>query len=113
MPVDLAEVETRLRTDLESIDAEIGELTKPPEDSGSIAFGKRIGDGTNEAIDRFNAVGVANDLEAIRERTVRALAKLDEGSYGTCDNCGAEIPEGRLQAAPSSVLCIECARKLP
>lgn len=111
--MDLTKVEEGLRADLASMDAEIAELTKPPQDSGSIAFGKRIGDGTNEAIDRFNSVGVANDIEVIRENTIRALAKLEEGTYGTCDKCGTEIPEGRLHAVPSSVLCIECARKLP
>ncbi len=105
------EIERRLRADLEQIDAEIAELTKPPEAGATIGFGKRIGEGTNEAIDRFTSVGVANDLQAIKERTERALQKLAEGSYGRCDSCGAEIPEGRLHAAPASSLCIECARK--
>ncbi len=111
--MDLEETEARLRADLEAISAEIGELTKPPEVGASIGFGKRIGEGTTEAIDRFTSVGVANDLQAIRVRTERALEKLEEGTYGTCDNCGAEIPEGRLKAAPSSPLCVECARARP
>jgi DnaK suppressor protein len=40
----------------------------------------------------------------------RALAKLDEGSYGICDSCGKPIAPRRLEAAPESVHCIECAR---
>jgi RNA polymerase-binding transcription factor DksA len=43
------------------------------------------------------------------ERTDRALAKLDEGTYGICDNCGQPIPERRLEAMPDSVLCVACA----
>jgi DnaK suppressor protein len=74
-------------------------------------FGKRVGEGTTEAISRFTGVGVANDLQAISDRIYRALAKLDEGSYGTCDHCGNQIAAGRLRAAPESALCIECARK--
>lgn len=73
-------------------------------------FGKRVGDGTTEAIGRFTDVGVANDLQSISERVERALAKLDEGTYGVCDRCGASIAAGRLQAAPESALCIECAQ---
>ena len=108
--LDLEEVAKRLRADLASISAEIEELTKPPEAGASIGFGKRIGEGTTEAISRFTNVGVANDLQAIKERTERALEKLEEGTYGSCDNCGKPIPAGRLEAAPASALCIECAR---
>jgi RNA polymerase-binding transcription factor DksA len=39
----------------------------------------------------------------------RALAKLEEGTYGLCDRCGLAIPEARLEARPSSVLCVGCA----
>ena len=85
-------------------------MTKPPEDAGSISFGKRVGEGTTQAIDRFAEVGVAQEIQPIRERLNRALMKLDEGSYGTCDNCGEPIASGRLNAAPESALCIDCAR---
>ncbi|MDQ2676563.1 MAG: TraR/DksA C4-type zinc finger protein [Actinomycetota bacterium] len=108
--LDLEAIESDLRGRLAELDAEIGELTKPPEDAGSISFGKRVGEGTSQAIDRFAAVGVAQELQPIRERIERALAKLDEGSYGTCDRCGAAIAPGRLKAAPESALCIDCAR---
>ena len=108
--LDLAEIEATLRADLEKISAEIAELTKPPEAGATIGFGKRIGEGTTEAITRFTDVGTANNLQGIRTRIERALEKLDEGTYGTCDKCGAEIPAGRLKAAPESALCIECAR---
>jgi DnaK suppressor protein len=40
---------------------------------------------------------------------VRALEKLDEGTYGSCDVCGRPIPEGRLEALPWAVLCVEDA----
>jgi DnaK suppressor protein len=55
-------------------------------------------------------VGVAQEIEPLKERIERALAKLDDGTYGTCDNCGKEIAAGRLKAAPESALCIDCAR---
>ena len=108
--LDLEAIESRLRERLAELDAEIEELTKPPENSGSISFGKRVGEGTSQAIDRFAEVGVAQELQPIKERVIRALAKLDEGTYGTCDRCGAAIAPGRLKAAPESALCIDCAR---
>ncbi len=108
---ELATVEETLRSRLAETHERIAELTKPPDAASEIGFGKRIGDGTNEAITRFTDVGVANDLHAIQERIERALAKLGDGSYGVCDECGGEIVAGRLQAAPESALCIQCARE--
>ncbi len=41
----------------------------------------------------------------------RALVKLESGSYGACDKCGAPIGEERLKVAPFATLCIECKRR--
>ena len=60
---------------------------------------------------RLTDVGVGGSLELSEARVARALAKLAEGSYGVCDNCGEPIAPARLAAAPESVLCIECARR--
>jgi DnaK suppressor protein len=106
----LRAIEQALRTRLVETQEQIAELTKPPEAVADIGFGKRIGDGTNEAISRFSDVGVANDLHTIEKRIERALVKLEDGTYGTCDECGGEIVAGRLRAAPESALCIQCAR---
>ena len=107
---DLERIEAGLRARLAEVGEQIGELTKPPEGGAGVQFGKRVGDGTTEAISRFTDVGVANDLDAISDRIERALAKLADGTYGTCDSCGRPIAEGRLRAAPESALCVACAR---
>jgi DnaK suppressor protein len=91
-------------------------LAQPPEIGAAQGFGKRIGDGTVEAIRRQTDIGVGSSLEESLARTERALAKLEEGSYGVCDACGATIPAPRLQAMPDSVLCVTCAgarRRVP
>jgi DnaK suppressor protein len=40
-----------------------------------------------------------------------ALARIDDGTYGTCVSCGNEIPLARLEANPWATLCIECKRR--
>lgn len=99
-----------LRARLDEVRRRIAELAKAPEPGSGIGFGKRIGDGTSEAISRRNDIGVGNSLLVTEEKLERALAKLDEGSYGRCDRCGGAIAPGRLEAAPESSLCIDCAR---
>jgi DnaK suppressor protein len=37
-----------------------------------------------------------------------ALERLDEGSYGICDECGNEITEGRLKIVPFAKYCKDC-----
>lgn len=89
---------------------ELGELTAIPRDPmTAVSFGKRIGDGTTEAVERLNRTGAAKELASMLEDVDRALAKLDEGSYGRCDRCGNEIPADRLEARPWSVLCVACS----
>jgi DnaK suppressor protein len=39
-----------------------------------------------------------------------ALARIDEGTYGTCVRCGSTIAEERLEAMPYATMCIECKR---
>jgi DnaK suppressor protein len=104
------DVESTLRARLEEIQSRIAGLAKTPEPGSGIGFGKRVGDGTTEAISRRNEIGIGTSLEVTEQRLLRALAKVEEGSYGTCDSCGGEIAEARLEVAPESVLCIGCAR---
>jgi DnaK suppressor protein len=40
-----------------------------------------------------------------------ALARIDEGTYGVCVNCGAQIAPERLEAMPWATLCIDCKRR--
>ncbi len=110
MAQEQTDVELLLRTRLDELRGRIAELAKPPEPGSGIGFGKRIGDGTSEAISRRNDIGVGNSLLVTEEKLERALAKLGEGSYGRCDRCGGPIAPGRLEAAPESALCIDCAR---
>ena len=106
---DTEDIRRLLEERREEIRARVDELAKPPELGEAQGFGKRIGDGTTEAISRLTDIGVGRTLEAGLERTDRSLAKLDEGTYGICDNCGQPIPERRLEAMPDSVLCVACA----
>jgi len=41
-------------------------------------------------------------------RIAAALRRIDEGSYGDCAECGAEIAEARLRALPFAVRCRDC-----
>jgi DnaK suppressor protein len=42
----------------------------------------------------------------------RALERIEAGTYGICESCGAAIPIERLEVLPYSTLCVECAARV-
>ena len=53
------------------------------------------------------------DREREKVRNIdEALARLDEGEYGICEDCEEEIPIGRLKAMPFARLCVKCKTDL-
>jgi len=51
------------------------------------------------------------DLETEELREVNdALRRIIDGTYGICANCGSEIPDERLEALPTTKLCVNCKR---
>ena len=105
------DVRAVLTAKLAEIDGQMATMEEKPVDQGSISFGKRIGEGTSMAVDRLTQVAVHDKLQVIRGDALRAFEKLDEDTYGTCDVCGEQIPEGRLEALPWAVLCVQDAAK--
>lgn len=106
MSTDIAEA---LRSRRAELLAELERLTEPPEEGASVSFGKRVGDGTTEAVERLATTATARSLAASIADIDHALEKIDEGSYGICDRCGEVIPAARLSALPASALCVGCA----
>jgi DnaK suppressor protein len=107
--MDAATARATLEEHLAALDRELSALTEVSRDPAAVSFGKRIGDGTVEAVERLAKVGAAKELATMRTEVARALEKIDDGTYGICDRCGALIPEERLEARPWSVLCVRCA----
>jgi DnaK suppressor protein len=45
------------------------------------------------------------------DKIERALRKIEDGSFGTCEECGEEITVKRLEARPETTLCIRCSER--
>src|SRR6478609_2528236 len=46
--------------------------------------------------------------KAFLDKINKALAKIEDGSFGTCEECSEEISTKRLEARPETTLCIRC-----
>jgi DnaK suppressor protein len=75
---------------------------------GDVQFDEEGGEGGTSNVDReLDLVLSAQALAAIEEID-RALAKIEAGNYGNCEQCGRLIPEDRLRALPYAALCVAC-----
>lgn len=65
----------------------------------------------NDAADRFedfeSRSGMVTTLQSRLSDVEKALTKIEEGTYGTCEVCGEKIEEDRLDANPSAKTCKE------
>jgi RNA polymerase-binding transcription factor len=108
--VDPRSLRRTLEVERDELHSQLGEITAVPRDPmASVSFGKRVGEGTTQAVERIAQVSAAKNLDAKLQHVERALGKLDDGTYGICDNCGEPIGPERLEAMPWAVLCVRCA----
>ncbi len=83
---------------------EIGELMSSSADN-------HLADTASETFERELDEGLEEGAARRLWEVEAALARIDEGTYGTCAACGREIPLDRLEALPWATLCIDDARK--
>ena len=100
----LAAREEQIRAQLAGI-----EVASAAQTAGGIGFGKRVGDGTNIAVERMTDVAAHSGLQRELEQIRKARVALAAGTYGTCEACGEPIADARLEARPASTRCVRCA----
>ena len=75
-------------------------------------YGNHPADEGGETFEKEKSLAIQSNLEVILEEIDQALHKFDDGTYGRCDECGADIPYERLEARPQATLCIQCKSKV-
>jgi DnaK suppressor protein len=76
-----------------------------------VDLGEGFADAAAITAERTERLGIADSLRAMLESVDNALTRLDEGTYGVCEDCGQQISPARLEARPFSLLCVDCKSK--
>jgi RNA polymerase-binding protein DksA len=87
-----------------SLEDELGEI-------GSGGVDNHPGDTAGAAYDRELDIGLEEGAQQTLEEVDAALLRIEDGTYGTCEDCGGPIGEDRLRAIPWARLCIDDQRR--
>ena len=74
-------------------------------------YDNHLADTATVTYDRELDYTLEENSEHVLAEIDAALKRIDDGTYGTCTNCGNEIPSERLEARPWATLCIDCKRQ--
>ena len=75
----------------------------------SLAYDENFADSGQVAAEQGENKALLNQLNEQLAEVARALAKMDDGTYGQCERCGEPISEARLEAMPATRYCINHA----
>jgi DnaK suppressor protein len=68
-------------------------------------------DRASREADRSHQLRLRDRDRRLISKVEEALARIDAGTFGRCDTCGAAISPARLRARPVTTLCIDCKRE--
>lgn len=115
--MDKDEMRDKLDRERERVAQEIEEFRKDlsvslEDSTEENVYDQHMADSATPMLNREMDLSLEENARNVLLQIDRALEKLDEGSYGTCDRCGKLIAEERLEAVPYANLCIDCKRLL-
>ncbi len=104
---DISKELERLRKELALVEMEMDELIQ---ESGEGAGDDQADAGT-KTFEREHEMSLVINARDMVLQTERALERIDNKTYGNCEECGAPIGKARLQVFPRATLCMLCKQK--
>lgn len=109
----IATLRAQLEQQRDDLRREVADYGADP-DSDEVLFDADAGfsDRSHSTEERSRTIAVVRALRSNLGSVDRALAKMEAGTYGTCERCGNPIGFDRLEALPWALLCIDCRRQV-
>jgi DnaK suppressor protein len=95
-----------------AVERQLAEHNLAPEgDTVEVDVDEGFADSAQATTERSEFLALVEQLRSHRAEIVAALERLEDGTYGKCENCGQEIPIERLEALPTARLCVTCKQQ--
>lgn len=111
---ELAEVRSVLNDDITRLTAELHEVEDDLEEmiqSGADGAGNDQADIGSASFERDQEMVIVNNARDMLLQSQHALARIQSGTYGICEECGNPIGKARLMAFPRATLCMPCKQR--
>jgi len=112
-PKEIEELKERLLEERQDLQAQFEQLEESTfaanqtDLTGEAGFDEEYADAGSATFEREMDLSLVNNLQDFLERIDKALAKIDQGTYGLCERCGKPIEKLRLKALPYASLCLK------
>lgn len=113
-PGELAAIRAILEQDVVDLRHQLEDVTHAIDEvreAGADSTGDDQADAGSATFEREQGMSLAANHRDMLEQTEHALSRMDDGTYGACENCGRPIGVERLQAFPRATLCKECKQR--
>jgi DnaK suppressor protein len=100
-----------LKGELGGVRDGLGEDEQELEGQGDDFTETDSGDMSQSIFDREMDASVREQIDRRLKDVERALQKVEEGTYGVCDDTGENIPRGRLEAVPEAIRTVEAQQR--
>lgn len=91
--------------DTDSFDGTQSDMT------GEVGLDEDFADAGTATFERERDLSIRNNISDLIDQMSRAIARIDDGTYGTCERCGRPIDAARLKELPHALLCLDCKRR--
>lgn len=79
--------------------------------TGEVGLDEDFADAGTATFERERDLSLQNNIRDLIDQITRAIRRIDDGTYGTCERCGRPIDAARLKALPHALLCMDCKRR--
>lgn len=79
--------------------------------TGEVGLDEDFADAGTATFERERDLSIRNNIRDLIDQVTRAMQRIDEGTYGTCERCGQPIDATRLKELPHASLCLDCKRR--
>jgi RNA polymerase-binding protein DksA len=113
----LEQVRRQLESERGNLLAQLEELTTDSFDgtqsemTGEVGLDDDFADAGSATFERERDLSIQNNVRDLIAQMNRAIQRIEDGNYGTCERCGNPIEAARLKALPHALLCMDCKRR--
>jgi RNA polymerase-binding protein DksA len=105
----LLDEQQELRAQLAGIEEDTFAATQS-EMTGDVGLDDEMADAGTATFEREKDLSIEQNVRDLLQKIDRALARMEEGTYGICERCGKPIEKARIKALPYVDLCIKDAQ---